>query len=181
LVAGCKEGLIRSYDYRENQRAILCYERALSFKEKKEYANAITEFKRFLDYYSDIYFADEAYFHIADCWRLLGQFPEAREAYEDFIEKYTPPFILFRPFIKKRESAFLPEARFRIGECFEGEERWKEAVSVYYDVMKRHWQTEWASAAKERCFDILDRFSEAKWAKRERRRVEKLIRKQEKG
>ncbi|MBU1261775.1 tetratricopeptide repeat protein [bacterium] len=163
LLSGCG-GYLRSYDYSTNQKAVLQYQRACELKTQEKYEDAINEFKRFLDYYSDIYFADECYFHLADCWRLLHQFPEAREHYKQLIKK-------------KKNSSFVAEARFRTGECWEAESNYLKAVSAYKVVIEKHYQNEWAKRSIEKCNQIFAKFPEAKWAKKEKKVVEKLIKK----
>ena len=163
LLSGCG-GYLKSYDYSTNQKAVIQYQRALELKEKREYESAINEFKRFLDYYSDIYFVDECYFHLADCLRQLNQFPEAREYYKKLIKK-------------KKHSPLVPEARFRTGECWEAESIYPKAISVYKMVIEKHYQNEWAKRSIERCNQIFAKFPEAKWAKKEKKEVEKLIKK----
>ncbi|MDI6752688.1 MAG: tetratricopeptide repeat protein [bacterium] len=163
LLSGCG-GYLRSYDYSTNQKAVLQYQRAYDLKVQEKYSPAISEFKRFLDYYSDIYFVDECYFHLADCLRLLHQFPEARKYYKQMVKK-------------KKDSPFVAEAGFRTGECWEAESIYPKAISAYKVVIKKHYQNEWANLAKERCDQIFAKFPEAKWAKKEKKEVEKLIKK----
>jgi len=163
LLSGCG-GYLRSYDYSTNQKAVLQYQRAYDLKAQEKYEDAINEFKRFLDYYSDIYCADESYFHLADCLRLLHQFPEARGYYKQLVKK-------------RKNSPFVAEARFREGECWEAESIYPKAIGVYKVVIEKHYQTEWAAKSIEKCNQIFVRFPEAKWAKKAKKEVEKLIKK----
>jgi TolA-binding protein len=163
LLSGCG-GYLRSYDSKENQKAVLVYQRALDFKSQGKYEDATIEFKRFLDYYSDIYFVDECCFHLADCLRILHQFPEARKYYKQLTKK-------------KKDSPFVPEAKFRIGECCEAEAIYPKAIGAYKVVIEKHYQSEWAKRSIERCNQIFAKFPEAKWAKKEKKEMEKLIKK----
>ncbi|MEW6102899.1 MAG: tetratricopeptide repeat protein [bacterium] len=178
LISGCATNqYISSYSYKENQRAVNLYERGLAFKEKGEYANAINEFQRFLDYYRNTYFCDEAYYQIAECYRLLLQWPEAIKSYKRLISKFSKPFVLFRPFVKERESSFIPEANYKIGLCFEEQRDYLKAIEYYEETIKKYYFTEWGPLSEEGIKRIIAKNPDAKWAKKEEKKLARLIKK----
>jgi len=178
FLASCASNqFIPSYSYKENQKAVNLYESGLAFKERAEYANAINEFQRFLDYYGNIYFCDEAYYQIAECYRLLSQWPEAISSYKRLISHFKKPFILLRPFVKGRESQFIPQAHYKIGLCFEEEREWLSAIKWYEKTIERYWTTEVGPLSEEGIKRIISKNPEAKWAKKEEKRLERIIKK----
>ncbi|MEW6006544.1 MAG: tetratricopeptide repeat protein [bacterium] len=181
FLAGCVTNqYISSYSYKENQKAVNLYERGLEFKEKGEYANAINEFQRFLDYYGNTYFCDEAYYQIAECYRLLSQWPEAIKSYKRLISQFSKPFVLLRPFVKERESPFIPEANYKIGLCFEEQRDYLEAIKWYEKTIENYYFTEWGFLSEEGIKRIIAKNPGAKWAKKEEKKLLRLIKKAKK-
>lgn len=178
FLAGCAaDQYISPYSYKENQKAVNLYERGIEFKEKGEYANAINEFQRFLDYYENTYLCDEAYYNIAECYKGLSQWPEAIKSYKRLISKFSKPFILFRPFVKERESSFIPEAHYKIGLCFESERDFLKAIEYYEKTIEKYYNTEWGVLSEEGIKRIISKNPEAKWAKKEEKKLARLIKK----
>lgn len=178
FLGGCaREQFINPYSSKENQRAVNLYENAIAFKEKGEYANAINEFQRLIDYYGNTYLADEAYYNIAECYRCLSQWPEAIRSYKRLIDKFKKPFVLFRPFVKERESSFHDEAHYKIGLCFENEKDFLKAIKYYKKTIEKYYNTEWGLLSEEAIKRIIAKNEGAKWAKKEEKALARLIKK----
>lgn len=181
FLVGCiREQYINPYSYKENQKAVNLYERGIQFKENGEYANAINEFQRFLDYYDNTYLADEVYYNISESYRLLSQWPEAIRSYKRLIGKFKKPFILLRPFVKEKESSFIEEAHYKIGLCFENEDDYENAIKYYEKTIEKYYNTSWGPLSEEGIKRIIEKNKEAKWAKKEEKRLARLIKKTKK-
>ncbi|HAW49395.1 TPA: hypothetical protein DCX16_00355 [bacterium] len=178
LLSGCiTKQFVPSYSYKENQKALLIYERGMEFKKMGEYPNAINEFQRFIDYYDKIYLCDDAYYQIAECYKMQEQWPEAIGSYKRLINKFSRPFILLRPFVKERETKYIPEAMYKIGLSFEKKGDFLLAIKEYKKVITKHYNTEWGPLAEEGIKGIISKFPEARWAKREEKILARLIKK----
>lgn len=169
FIIGCSspKPYITPYEYKENQLAILLYERAVTYQNQGNYELAIIEFRHFLDYYPKIYNADESQFNMAKCYQSLKQYNEAINNYRLLIKKY-------------KVSDHKVEAIYRIGECYQESNKFKEATQVYLSIIKDHFKTEWAIKAKEKIQEIADKFPQSKEFKKIKKQADKIYRKKQK-
>ncbi|MEW6096722.1 MAG: tetratricopeptide repeat protein [bacterium] len=166
FIIGCGRAkpYITPYEYKENQLAILIYDRAVTYQNQKNYELAIIEFRHFLDYYPKIYNADEAQLNIAKCYQALSQFNEAINNYQILLKKY-------------KHSDHKVEAVYRIGECYQESNEFKKATKIYISIIKEHFNTEWAKKAKDKIEELANKFPESKQLRKINRKADKIYRK----
>lgn len=169
VACGGPQDPIAHYQYAANQSAALQFNLAQTYQKEEKFELAITEYRHFLDYYPDVYYADEAQMNIGRCFERLNQWQEAITAYALLVENY-------------KKSDLVPEAVYRMASTYLKAERWEEGVKTYQKLFKdkKYFNTKWGRLAREEVIKVLDRFPESKWAQKEKKKVEKQIEKMEK-
>ncbi|MBU0568327.1 tetratricopeptide repeat protein, partial [bacterium] len=162
LTPGClkSKSYVRSFDYKENQKAKFLFDQGLAFKENGQYEEAVIEFQHFLDYYQDLHGADEALFHIGESYQALGQWNEAVNACRALEKKFP-------------HSRLLPKLMLNRGECYEELSNWDEAVLSYARVIEKYFQTEDSEKAQDRLVELIKKFPSGKGAKKAAKRINK--------
>ncbi|MDI6793725.1 MAG: tetratricopeptide repeat protein [bacterium] len=160
---------IAHYQYAANQSAALQFNIAQTYEREGKFETAIIEYRHFLDYYPDVYYAEEARMGTGRCLEKLNQWQEAIAAYQLLIKNY-------------KKSDLVPEAIYRMASTYIKAERWEGGVKAYQGLLKdkKYFNTEWGKLAKEEVIKVLDRFPESKWAQKAKKKVEKQIEKMEK-
>lgn len=177
---GASRPAVREYDFQANQLAQVEYDTALKFMDEERYDEAIVQFRHYIDYYGDLYYGDEALFLMGNCFEKLEQWNEAVDAYDLMVKRYTPGFILFRPFTRRPTSPLVPEALYRAGMSLEEMKRHKEAADRYIRIIKEYFRTDFSQMAQERIKAIVKELKDSKWAKNLEKKVEKLVKEMEK-
>lgn len=169
LIIACSRAkpYITPYEYNQNQLAILLYERAVTYQNYGNLELAIVEFRHFLDYYPNIYNADEAQLNIAKCYQALKQFNEAINNYKLLIKKY-------------KHSDYKVEAIYQIAECSQASDKFEEATKVYLSIIKKHPKTNWAKKAKDKIQEITNKFPENKQFRKINKKANKIYYKKQK-
>jgi len=164
LPYSCTKSYVRPFSYQANQEAVIQYQKALLFKEQKKYELAILEFRRYLDLYGDIYYADEALYHMAECLRGIEQFNEALQTYKSIIKRY-------------KDSSYVPASWYGMGECYKINNEWKNSVEIFLQVVKKYSQTLWCERSIKQIEEITKMFPESKYFKKTQKKVDKLVKK----
>ncbi|MEW5766433.1 MAG: tetratricopeptide repeat protein [bacterium] len=169
MACGGHEDPIAHYRYTANQSAALQFNMAQTYQKEEKFELAITEYRHFLDYYPDVYYADEAQMSIGRCFEELDQWQEAIVAYTLLVENH-------------KKSDLVPEALYRMASTYIKVERWEDGVKTYQKLLKdkKYFNTEWGRLTREEVIKVLDRFPESKWAQKAKQKVEKQIEKMEK-
>lgn len=139
------------------------YKTGLTYKDIKDYDNAILMFKGLIDKYPNSELLDKARYQLAECSKLLSLNPEydqtptivAREEFEEFIQKHPDSEMSddakkIIDKLKNRES----ENAYNIGQFYESRKMPEAAVVYYKDVIQNYPDTEWAKKAEERLNEI---------------------------
>jgi len=169
FITGCggAKPYITPYEYKENQLALLLFDRAVTYQNQGNLELAIIEFRHYLDYYPRIYNADEAQLSMAKCYQALKQYNEAINNYRLLLKKY-------------KDSDHKVEAIYRLGECYEEANKFNQAMETYLLVIKEHFQTEWAKKAKEKIEEIANKFPNSKEFRKINKKADKISRKKQK-
>ena len=109
---------LRKDDHWLNLRANALHGRAEEYYNSGRYAQAMVDYRSYLDQYIDLYRANDAAFRIAQCLEGLGERMEAADA-------YRATGLLFS------RSGLAPSAHLRAGELFELEGWLREAKFDY--------------------------------------------------
>lgn len=81
------------------------FDKAMSYYNNQDYVNAIIEFEKVLNDYSDSIYADDAQYYLALSYKHLRYYNSAILEFENFLSVYT-------------YSAFADDAQFNIGDCY---------------------------------------------------------------
>lgn len=168
LVAGCAQTrpYIQPYNYIDNQAAILVYERALIYQKQGNLDLALREFRHYVDYYGQLYHADEAQLSIAQIYEKLNQWNEAINNYQLLVKQY-------------KTSDYVPEAMFRMAGCYQKLQEWQDAAGVYMKIIEKYYQTPYGLKAKEELDRIIKQLPRSKWARKMKIKANKLVRKKQ--
>jgi tetratricopeptide (TPR) repeat protein len=143
-----------------NLRANALYERAEEYYNSGRYAQAMVDYRSYLDQYIDLYRANDSAFRIAQCLEGLGERMEAADA-------YRATGIVFS------RSGLAPSAHLRAGELFELEGWLREAKFDYEKAVEYH-ATEPGRLALGRLEEVRQRIAVLEAERATRRREGRL-------
>lgn len=98
------------------------FDKAMSYYNYQDYVNAIIEFKKLLNDYSDSIYADDAQYYLALSYKHLDYYNSAILEFENFLSVYT-------------YSAFADDAQFNIGDCYYIMGNYEQAQIEYQKVI----------------------------------------------
>ena len=98
------------------------FDKAMSYYNDQDYVNAIIEFEKVLNDYSDSIYADDAQYYLALSYKHLHYYNSAILEFENFLSVYT-------------YSAFADDAQFNIGDCYYIMGNYEQAQIEYQKVI----------------------------------------------
>lgn len=98
------------------------FDKAMSYYNNQDYVNAIIEFEKVLNDYSDSTYADDAQYYLALSYKHLYYYNSAILEFENFLSVYT-------------YSAFADDAQFNIGDCYYIMGNYEQAQIEYQKVI----------------------------------------------
>lgn len=101
------------------------FDKAMSYYNDQDYVNAIIEFEKLLNDYSDSIYADDAQYYLALSYRYLHYYNRAILEFENLLSAYT-------------YSAFADDAQFNIGDCYYAIGNYQQALIEYQKVIDNY-------------------------------------------
>jgi TolA-binding protein len=101
------------------------FDKAMSYYNDQDYVNAIIEFEKVLNDYSDSIYADDAQYYLALSYKHLHYYNRAILEFENLLSAYT-------------YSAFADDAQFNIGDCYYIVGNYDQALIEYQKVIDNY-------------------------------------------
>lgn len=101
------------------------FDKAMSYYNDQDYVNAIIEFEKVLNNYSDSIYADDAQYYLALSYKYLHYYNRAILEFENLLSAYT-------------YSAFADNAQFNIGDCYYIMGNYDQALIEYQKVIDNY-------------------------------------------
>ena len=98
------------------------FDKAMSYYNGQDYVNAIIEFEKVLNDYSNSIYADDAQYYLALSYKHLHYYNSAILEFENFLSAYT-------------NSVFADDAQFDIGDCYYIMGNYEQAQIEYQKVI----------------------------------------------
>ena len=111
------------------------FDEAMSYYNDQDYVNAIIEFEKVLDDYSNSIYADDAQYYLALSYRYLYYYNRAILGFENLLSNYT-------------YSAFADDAQFNIGDCYYAIGNYQQAQIEYQKVIDNYPDSDLADNAQ---------------------------------
>jgi TolA-binding protein len=109
------------------------FDKAMSYYNDQDYVNAIIEFEKVLNDYSDSIYADDAQYYLALSYKYLNYYNKAILEFENLLSAYT-------------YSAFADDAQFNIGDCYYIMGNYDQALIEYQKVIDNYTNSDLDSA-----------------------------------
>jgi len=127
----------------ENQDPLILYptagktqfDKAMSYYNVQDYMNAIIEFEKVLNDYSDSIYADDAQYYLTLSYKYLHYYSKAILEFENLLLNYT-------------YSAFADDAQFNIGDCYYIVGNYDQALIEYQKVIDNYPESDWVDDAQ---------------------------------
>jgi len=111
------------------------FDKAMSYYNNQDYVNAIIEFEKVLNDYSDSIYADDAQYYLALSYKYLHYYNKAILEFENLLSNYT-------------YSAFADDAQFNIGDCYYVIGNYDQALIEYQKVIDNYPDSDLADNAQ---------------------------------
>jgi len=105
------------------------FDKAMSYYNDQDYVNAIIEFEKLLNDYSDSIYADDAQYYLALSYKHLHYYNSAILEFENFLSVYS-------------YSAFADDAQFNIGDCYYIIGNYDQALIEYQKVINNYFNSD---------------------------------------
>ncbi len=111
------------------------FDKAMSYYNDQDYVNAIIEFEKVLNDYSNSIYADDAQYYLALSYRYLYYYNRAILEFENLLSNYI-------------YSAFADDAQFNIGDCYYAIGSYQQAQIEYQKVIDNYPDSDLAGNAQ---------------------------------